>query len=435
MPKALVVAYYFPPVGGGGTLRTLKFVQYLPDFGWEPHVLTPKHRAYAVTDPALAELVSPQTHVHETPAWLPTNFFRRITRHQPGATGMGPALRGGLLALPKNLIYTCCFIPDEFIGWMPFAVSRGRKVVRAVRPDLILTTGPPNSCHLIGRKLAAATGLPWVADLRDLWDMYPDSYNPFGFEWRRRLDDARERDVLSRADQLIVVTDEMRTHLLQKLPGVSPSRVHVITNGFDPADFEETARPQEEKKFTIVHAGTLFRWRSLEPFLLGLQKLFEKHPAWKPFFKVKLLGMVPDTEKRRIAQTEFADLFEMPGYCSHRETLAQLQAADILLLVTGDLPHCREMIPGKLFDYIGARRQILAISPPGSVHRLFERERLGRVYAPEETQLIARALDRWFVQHQNGGIRPLRVPSLKYHRRYLTRRLVGVFQSTIQAKP
>jgi len=433
MRQALMVAYYVPPLGGGGTQRLVKFVRYLPAFGWRPHVLTIANRDYLVHDSSLVHQFPAEASVTGTRAFLPAQYFRKITQYRPDKQQRATS-EADLVTRCKQLFYTCAFIPDEYIGWYPFAVRRGVQEIRKHKPDLIFSTSPPNTCHVIARTLARRTGLPWVADLRDLWNMYPDSYNPFHWRWRQHLDEFLERRVLQDAQQVIVVSSGMRSYLLTKLPRAVSSKIHLITNGFDPEDFEGAQPKYEDKRLTIVHAGTLFPWRPLRPFLIALAELLRKHPQWREQVRLRLLGIVPPSDRSAIEQTGLSGLVEIFEYRPYAETLAHLRSSTIQLLLVGEIPHASAMIPGKLFDYMGSGRPILAIGPEGSARQLVREEKLGLDFRPEETDKIIAALEKWFVQSRNGSVPVESGDWSRFHRRELTRQLAQVFNRAIQSE-
>lgn len=435
MPRALIIAYYFPPLGGGGTQRTLKFVRYLPDFGWEPHVLTVRNSHYLVTDKTLKNQISSQTRIIHSHAILPAQFFRRITNHETGQNSSSRRRGVSPFAIAKKALYASLFVPDEYIGWYPFAVRRGMRAIAEERHDIIFSTGPPNTTHLIARKLARRTGLPWIADLRDLWDMYPDSYNPFHWRWRHNLDNRLEASVLHDADRLIVVSTGMRRHLLQKYTTLRTNRVHVITNGFDPDDFAGIEPVLDPEHFTIVHAGTLFPWRPLRPMLQAMQKLFGLNKDYQHLIRLKLLGIVPENDRSDIRRLGLTECVEILGYQPYHQNVAHLLGADLLLLLVGNIPHAREMLPGKIFDYIGCRRPILAIGPEGDARQMVRDEQLGLDFSPRQVEKIAAALAACLqrFQYQNTGIDADFSGSEKFHRKRLTRQLTELFELEYRA--
>ncbi len=427
--RVLFLAYYFPPLGGGGTQRTLKFVRYLPEFGWQPHVLTVRDAHYLVNDKSLLQDIPPDLPITATPAFLPARFFRKALNHPPRASNEIQSVMLRAFSFTKKLFYSFCFIPDEHIGWLPFALRAGKRLLRQRDFKIIYSSGLPNTAHLIAQRLARKTGKPWVADLRDLWDQYPESYNPFGWKWRSRLDDWLERRVLARADHLIVVSDEMKRQLLQKLPALSAERITVITNGYDPNDFVSVTPIRAPNRFVLLHSGTLFQWRTLQPILHAMQLLFQNHPECRAQFLLKLLGIVPAAEREAIRQAGFSEQVETLDYLPYREALAHVRGADLLLLLIGNLPYAANMLTSKLFDYLGAQRPILVIGPKGEIHKFIEREQLGVAFEANEAALIAETLSRWMRQWRAQELPDGKTAAPDYQRRHLTERLATIFEA------
>ncbi|MDZ7268257.1 MAG: glycosyltransferase [candidate division KSB1 bacterium] len=429
MKRVLVVAYYFPPLGGGGTQRTLKFVRYLPEFGWQPHLLTVRQPHHLVRDDSLLQEVPRDLPVTATSAMLPARFLRKATGHQAGMPREGGRPWWRMLAWLKNLLFTCAFIPDEYAGWVPAAVAAGKRLLRQSEFALIYSSGPPNATHVIARLLSQRTGLPWVADLRDLWDQYPDSYNPWRWRWRARLDDWLEKKVLGAAQHLVVVSLEMQQHLLQKGVAARREQITVITNGYDPADFAALPAPKPPDRFTIVHSGTLYTWRSIHPFLAAWQRLPQPE-----LLRLELLGIVPQADRHAMQASGLAGYIDLRAYLPYRETLRHLRDADALLLLIGKQPHATNVLTSKLFDYIGAQRPILALGPAGAARRLIEQEKLGVALAEEDTPAIAAVLAEWLRQRSAGRLRGSVGDHVKYHRRELTAQLARVFEACVSVR-
>ncbi|MBD3334673.1 MAG: glycosyltransferase, partial [Candidatus Eisenbacteria bacterium] len=240
--RVLFIAYYFPPSGGSGVQRPLKFVKYLERFGWEPVVLTVKESAaFPARDPALAADIPPSTEIHRTPIWEPHTIFQRLTgSRRGGAVDVDTVARWDRLSFPARClsrIRATLFVPDARIGWFPFAVSRARAIHRRRPVDAVLSTGPPFTAHLIGRSVARRIGRPWVADYRDPWTHA--AFYPPRPGWVRRLDRRLEGRCLARADRNIVVVPAMRDEFLADHPRLAPHRFAVIPNGYDPDDFPD----------------------------------------------------------------------------------------------------------------------------------------------------------------------------------------------------
>jgi glycosyltransferase involved in cell wall biosynthesis len=444
MRKALMVVYYFPPLGGGGTQRALKFARYLPDYGWQPQVLSVRNSHYLVHDESLQHELRREVRITRTPAILPGRFMRKMTNYQVnGETGNGnangsiispaapkPPLRA--LQFLKKAFYTTFYVPDEYIGWMPFAVATGKRLCKQDGIDLIFSSGPPNTTHMIARRLKKATGLPWVADLRDLWDQYPDSYNPFRLKARKRLEEYLERKTLLDADGFLVVSEQMRHDLREKFPQIDAERICVITNGFDTTDFANLKPESDPDYFTVVHAGSLFPWRSLRPFLQAVKEFFRRSASAQQRFRLKLLGIIPEQERSAIADAGLQENVIIHDYLPYRQALSHIVSADVALLLLGECGHPANMLTSKLFDYMGARRPILAIGPHGDLHRLLRQENLGAAFSDEQTSQIAEALHRYFESWQQGKPMVINSRYRRFDRRILTEKLSNVFNAVVE---
>jgi len=434
--KALMVVYYFPPLGGGGTQRALKFARYLPDYGWQPQVLSVRNSHYLVHDESLQHELRRDVRITRTPAILPGRFMRKVTNYQVNGETSNANINGNIISpalrFLKNAFYTSVYIPDEYIGWMPFAVAAGKRLCKQDGIDLIFSSGPPNTTHMIARRLKKATGLPWVADLRDLWDQYPDSYNPFRLKARKKLEEYLERKTLQDADGFLVVSEQMRQDLQEKFPEISAERISVITNGFDTADFANLDLENDPDYFTVVHAGSLFPWRSLRPFLQAVKEFFRRSSSAQQRFRLKLLGIIPDQERSAIANAGLQENVIIHDYLPYRQALSHIVSADVALLLLGDCGHPANMLTSKLFDYMGARRPILAIGPNGDLHRLLRQENLGAAFSDEQTSQIAEALHRYFENWQQGKPMVLNSRYRRFDRRVLTEKLSNVFNTIVE---
>jgi glycosyltransferase involved in cell wall biosynthesis len=433
--KVLMVLYYFPPLGGGGTQRPLKFARYLPDYGWQPHVLTVSNSHYVVHDESLQDQISPELRITRTPALLPGRFLRKATNHRAGdESSVADSARGFLhtaFQFAKKSFYTAFFIPDEYIGWLPFAAAGGERVIKTAGIDLIFSSGPPNTTHMIARQLKRRTGLPWVADLRDLWDQYPDSYNPFRLAWRQKLDDFLERRTLCDADAVVVVSEEMQKDLLAKMPHLSAERIFIVTNGYDTADFVNLRPPHEPEVFTVVHSGSLFPWRGLQPFVRALRQFLDRCPSAQKQFRLKLLGIIPQQEKAAIAAAGLLENLVCLDYLPYHQALSHIAGAEMALLLLGENGHAPNVLTSKLFDYMGARRPILAIGPCGAAHQLIRQEKLGWAFRDDETTSIAETLRRHFEAWRQGKVMLSSSRPRRFDRRLLTEKLSHAFNTVV----
>ena len=438
MKKVLIVAYYFPPLGGGGTLRTVKFVKYLQEFGWEPVVLTVNAPHYLVEDPWLESQLPPNLAVFRSKAFLPGRFFRKtlnhsytdtVDRRKPVFKRVGKCV----FQFGKNLVYTFAFTPDEYVGWIPFAVKAGLRIIEREKIDALYTTAPPNSLHLIGRKLHQKTGLPWVADFRDLWNQYPESYNPFGWKWKARLDNWFEKQVLETCQKAIAVSETMKQEILGKYHNLPEKKLAVITNGFDLADSEGLSPdPIAQGKFLVTHAGTLFAWRKASGFWRVLRKMLDQNAEFARHFRLLLLGIVHadvQAEIRRLGLTPWVDI---QGYKNYPEMVRILKRSDVLLLIIGNQPHAANVLTLKLFDYLNARRPILALAPEGEVSRMVRNYHLGKSCLPEDLPGVEKALRHFFSAWQENRLSwPVQGDLSPFHRSQLTAQLAAMLDEVV----
>src|SRR3990172_3757984 len=265
MRRMLLVTYFFPRVGGGGVPRPLKLAKYLPEFGWAPHVLTVRDGFWSAMDETpLAEL-GPEVRIHRTRMVMPGRFVKRVLGR--GNACSAPGIRGeesvGLAERAKSVLRTIAYVPDEFIGWLPFAVREGTRIVEREGIEVVISTSPPHTAHLVGRAIARRAGLPWIADFRDCWTRNPRFL--YGQGLRGWVEARLERSVLAAASRIVAVTEGCRKTFLTDHPFLDPSKFDLITNGFDPDDYAGGMLPAslqpEEGRFRVVYTGGFFAHR------------------------------------------------------------------------------------------------------------------------------------------------------------------------------
>ena len=348
MRRVLMISYYFPPLGGIGSVRALKFAQYLPEFGWDPVVITPRKGAYY----ADATLEFDETKVVRTASLEISRAVKRMIGRggdDTRAAEVGPVL-GRLRSFARRWIYR----PDAQVGWYPFALGAARRILRERRCDVILSSSFPITAHLVARRLHQEFGIPWVAEFRDLWT----DLARYDSRRRQRLDEATERSVLTDATEVVSVSDAYAS-LLSKRGG---RRVAVITNGFDPADFcgaPISARP------LATYVGTYYPDRQdLRTAIEALGEL--SRSGTLPGLRIRFVGDFPASLRESLVVAGLADVVECTGFVAHREALAHIQESTVLLLagpVSGAFPQSkvRGNIAAKAFEYLGSGRPILYV--------------------------------------------------------------------------
>jgi glycosyltransferase involved in cell wall biosynthesis len=401
--RVLVVAYFFPPIAGAGVQRTLKALKYLPEHGWRATVLTTSSTAYPATDASL---------VAEIPAG--TRVVRAFEPRSPAILQRLAVIAFNRLRLGTLRDLTAW--PDVMTGWGPFALVAAIREVRRERPDVIYSTAPPHTGHIVAGIVHRLTGIPWVADFRDEW-----SANPHGDQAPlvRRLSHRVERWIASRATAVTIVADYFR------IAGAAPEAITVIPNGVDETDFGEASADHEpDGPFRLSHVGTLYGDRDAGPVFDAMRRL------------IAAGRLAPDDVEVRVVGSDWlADLdahvpvtLTRTGYVSHQDAVAEMTGSDALLLYVAPT----SLAPsGKLFEYLASGRPILCVAHRDNLASRLVREWDAGIWAaPDDAEGIERALLELLARREAGTLvldPAVRRRTLeRYSRRALAGRLAAV---------
>jgi len=347
----------------GGTQRSAKFVKYLPEFGWQPHVITVKDVAYYARDKTLLEDVAAAT-VDRTGSLDPLRL-RHIFAGHPRAATQGSGGAAGRLSRGLNWL----LVPDSKLLWLPFAYWRAVRALKSQKIAFVLTTSPPHSIHLVGALLQKFQNLRWVADFRDGW--VDGNFQAEPTALHHRFNQALERRVLEEADAVVTVSAAL-TKKLQTHCGGCNAKFQTITNGYDQADFANHVNKKSGSLVDIVYCGALTGMAPLSAFLQGLKFFLDTHPDMRQQVRVRLVGAVLDPGvQQEVRSLSLQEGVEFTGYCDHRMSIEYLQMADLLLYPVSDEAK-PEFIPGKTFEYLAAGKRILAIGPRVEGVRILE---------------------------------------------------------------
>ena len=391
MPKRILVAtYYWPPAGGPGVQRWLKTAQALKQLGHDVEVLTvdPAYATYPLRDESLlAETQGIRVHTTRARDWF--GAYQKLTRRKevPFSGFANQAGAPGPIQRLSRWVRGNFFLPDPRRGWNRYAVDEALRQHARAPFDLVVTSGPPHSTHLIGLELQQH-GLRWWADFRDPWtDIY--YYRMFyPSAWARRRDAALERKVLQRAERVLCVSDDLKRLLASKIGGDS-AKFLVVPNGYDPADFDEQAPVPQNAVRSLVYTGTLTLDYPLEALYSALRTYCGAHGDLRLIFAGR-----PAREAQDALESLARELplrVEFKGYVPHAESVALLQGADALLLLIPELPNNRGILTGKLFEYLGSGRPIWGFGPvDGDADRILRQAEAGGLY--EDAQEAAAAL-------------------------------------------
>ncbi|MCX7930139.1 MAG: glycosyltransferase family 4 protein [Chlorobi bacterium] len=427
MRRVLVVAYYFPPSGGPGVQRVLKMIRYLPQFGWEPVVLTVRQGTFPARDESLLAEVPATLHVERTRILEPYVLYRRLTgTHSPidvsVLTDREPTSWRQRLA---QWIRATLFIPDARVGWLLDAVPAGVQLIKRFGIAAIYTSSPPYTCALIGRALQRRTNTPWVMELRDPWTNFLTT--PRRWVLPRLFDRHLERSCFERANRIIAAWDGIVTDALGKYPHLSRDKFVVIPNGFDSADYPPT-EPSRNSALTITYTGSLYGLRNPGILVTALERLTAEGEIPRQHVLLRLVGRVGDDVVRDLDASPLRDRIEIIPYVPHHESIRYLLESDIALLVVDRSSDSTTIVPGKVFEYLGAAKPVLALAPHDSaIEALLEETCAGSVCANVEE--CAATVVAWYRLWANGEllVHPNAAAITRYERRSAARHLAAVF--------
>lgn len=417
MRKTLVIAYYWPPAGGPGVQRWLKFVKYLPDFDFEPFVYVPENPSYPIVDEKLIVEV-PDVKILKQPIKEPYGWASLLSKKKTKTISSGIIKEDDPSLVEKLLLWVRgnFFIPDARKLWVKPSISYLAKVIADEGIETIITTGPPHSLHLIGLGLKKKYNIQWIADFRDPW-------TSIGYHKKLRLTKssqqkhkALEKKVLVSADKVVVTSQTTKT----EFEHITPKPIKVITNGFD----DELQPGPLDSAFTISHIGSLLTGRNPLGLWQAIQELMEENETFKKHTKIQLAGVVGEEVLQSIQKFGLDDHLEQLGYLSHDKVLETQQKSQLLLLLEIDSEETKGIIPGKLFEYLNAKRPILAIGPKGwEAGAMVEQHKAGNTCLHYDVAALKNVLLDTFKHYQKGTLLCNSKGVEQYHRKALTESL------------
>lgn len=407
-PHALIVSPHFPPDRGPATHRVLRFVRHLAEAKWDVTVLTLSPEAYrpgTPLDPALADRIPRDVYVVRTSAWR----ILEAVGEMRGSTGAKPArharaarevARAGWTRRVRDACGDLVSLPDRDIGWWPIAVRAGRRILRDRPADVIVSTAPPFTAHLIAASLSRSSGAAWLADFRDPWSRAPWALERRTTSWQGWVHRRLERRTITRATRVTLNTERMRNDFALHYPQAPAGHFVALPNGFDAAVLRavHAIRPPVDGPLVLTHAGTLYGARDPAVLFRALAVLMRRPGVCAGQLRVQLVGALsPGFDARRlVAELGLADVVSFRTPVAHTEALRLLASSHALLLFQQgtDL-----QVPAKLYEYVGLRRPVLAVAPAKSaVADVLERTRLGVVVPPDQEQRLVEALAELLTQ-------------------------------------
>ena len=429
MKRVLIVTYYWPPNGGAGVQRWLKFVKYLPQHGWQPVVYTPENPELVAEDPGLLDDVPREAEVIKRRISEPYGLYKRLTgrgvKEKVHTAFLSEEKREGWRDRMALWVRSNFFIPDARVGWVGPSVRFLKQYLREHPVDVVVTTGPPHSMHLIGLRLKRALGIRWVADFRDPWSeaFWVAELQQEGLV--KKINLALEKSVLRRADAVVTVSAGIADLLKAK----APNRYEIIQNGFETIE----AGQEKTERFMILFFGHLNKYQNWESLFRALRRLPE---ALRSRIDIVFVGKV--FEGFRAAFETYHDLnIQQKPYMAYREMMAFARRAALLFRPLSSMSYAASGIGAKTYDYLALRKPVLAIGPrPSVMQQVLEETGSGEIFSAEAVEQIAQFIERHFRQWERPGFLSLADDARldPYRTAHNVAQLAGLFDELLAQK-
>ena len=429
--RLLVITYYWPPSGGAGVQRSLKFVKHLPALGVEPTVITvdSTQGAYPVLDHSLAAEVPASVRVIRTATSEPFGSYKKLTgREQIPYGGFANESKTSFTQQLFKFVRGNLFIPDARRGWNQHVLRVVAELLAQGETfDAVLTSSPPHSSQLIGLELKRRYGLRWLADLRDPWtDIYYRSElkQTAPARW---LDARYERQVLEQADIVLTTSADTKRLFLGKSAKLKDNKFHVLPNGYDESDFQLPSCPPPDA-LLVTHTGTISETYHIELFLSAVAECIRRHPDVP--LQLRFVGKVAEGVQRQLTESGLLAVTELLPFVPHDQSVEYLLRSTVLLMAIPDVAHNFGILPGKVFEYLAANKPIICVGPTGSdADHLLQECGAGRAWPYDAYEAMLDYLESLVAQWR---INPnLDLPALshtRYSRRALTEQLVALIR-------
>lgn len=431
MKNILIITYYWPPSGGSGVQRWLKFVKYLPQYGYKPFVYTVENGEYPVIDNTLEKDVPKEAVVIKKTIWEPYSFYKKFTGQKKneklGHGFVGVKKQSGIKKTLHNValwVRGNFFIPDARVFWIKPSVSFLLNYIRENNIEYVVSTGTPHSLHLIALALKRQNNIKWIADFRDPWTgvYYLKDMKLSKRSMKKHL--ALEKEVLLNSDIITTVGPNLGKNLTKLIAEKDISnKIKIIPNGFD-FELDESIKTELDSKFTIVYIGLFSKEQNHPSFWQALNECVKEDALLKNNLELKFIGNIDGSIDQAINDNSLLPFYNKIGFVSHTEAVAYQRSAQVLLLSINNYPGAKEMLTGKLFEYISSGRPILCLGPKdGDAAAIIDETNTGVVCEWNDKEAIKNSIKKYFQLYQDKQLQIISKNVEKYHRKNLTKQL------------
>lgn len=417
--KVLIITYYWPPAGGSGVQRWLKFVKYLQEFEIEPIVYTVDNANYPKEDTTLLHQVPKNITILKQPIWEPTDllFWKHKNQQKKEVSNTS---KGGFLSFIRGNF----LIPDPKIFWVDRSVKFLKKYILENKIETIISTGPPHSMHLIANKLKNTTHIKWIADFRDPWTSlyYNQDFKQGNFA--KSKNKKLETAVLKNADCILTVSKVLKKEFAKIAKNVA-----VITNGYDDENLNLKSLKLDDK-FSISYIGLLPKQSNPKVLFRVLHRLCEQNISFANDLKITFIGDISEEVKKEVLANNLTEKVSFMGYVSHHKAIEYQKKSQVLLLLIPNVKKSKGILTGKLFEYLTAKRPILAIGPEkGDLNDILNVTSAGVVVGFDNEEKLSKEILKLYQQYKKGILKVHATNIEQYHRRKLTEKLSEIIHN------
>ncbi|PIW70159.1 MAG: glycosyl transferase family 1 [Ignavibacteriales bacterium CG12_big_fil_rev_8_21_14_0_65_30_8] len=426
MHKVLVIAYYFPPIGLSGVQRTLKFVKYFKNYNWEPTVLTTSDIGYYAHDNSLLKEVEDANIKVE-----------RVT----GGEINSLIKKNGTVKIPSekirklfSYISQTFFIPDNKVNWSKKAIEKAREILKREKFDIIFVTAPPFSTFNMAVELKKEFNVPLVIDYRDLW--FESYFSFYPTLLHKSMQKKMEYNALKAADKITVTNRVIKEKIMNTYQFLSYDDVTILTHGFDPMDFKNLEpEKRTNKRMIISYSGIFMEYNSPEYFLKAFKEISIERPEIAANIELHFIGFLRKENKKLVKKLQLEDFVKDFGYIEHKEAVRKLVSSDLLWFMIGKKQNIDALLPGKLFEYVGSKKPILACIPDGAAKNVLQKYGASFITDPFNINEIKSAIIKVYELYKNNNLpKPDENFIEQYRRDFLTEQLCKEFQFCMKAE-